>query len=408
MSMRRFSLIVFLAGFAVRLGLVLASGQYRDLSRYELEQVALSFARTGELANPYLVPTGPTAHVMPGYAILLGTIFRLFGEGLGGELVKQGLSCLIAALRNALLAGVAMRLGFGRAVAILVGLLSIVYIPALETETAGDWESPLFSLLLLVACMRMLAPKSNQTGWWSALVLGALWGAAYLVNATALPVAAALLALGIYRSGRRGFWTAAQRAAVVAAMVIALVAPWAIRNYLRLGALICSRSNFGLELQLSYHQGADWRMLANVKALHPAHNRDEAILVRQLGEVEYNRRKLHEAWTWMRANPLDAASLTAQHVFHFWFPPGRNLYHTLLLAAFTLLGGVGILMVVRSNHGLAASLGVILLSYSLVFYLVQWSSRYRYPVEWLLLLLVSVGIVDLAKRLPVVQRTFLA
>ena len=55
----------------------IATHQYRDLERFELERISLSLATTGVFGNPYAVPTGPSAHVSPGYALILAGIFRL-------------------------------------------------------------------------------------------------------------------------------------------------------------------------------------------------------------------------------------------------------------------------------------------------------------------------------------------
>jgi hypothetical protein len=78
--MRTFVLI-FVLSFVVR-GAVLASGLppsdfFRP--RGENGRVAFSLARRGQFADPYMVPTGPTAHPTPVYAGMLGLIYRQFG-----------------------------------------------------------------------------------------------------------------------------------------------------------------------------------------------------------------------------------------------------------------------------------------------------------------------------------------
>ncbi|MDQ2776451.1 MAG: hypothetical protein M3Y57_16280, partial [Acidobacteriota bacterium] len=73
----RWGVWIFLLAFLVRLAFVVAFHPYRDLTRYELERTAISLAHTGVYGNPYAIPTGPTAHVSPGYTLLLAGLFRV-------------------------------------------------------------------------------------------------------------------------------------------------------------------------------------------------------------------------------------------------------------------------------------------------------------------------------------------
>jgi hypothetical protein len=41
-----------------------------------MERVARNLAEIGTLGNPYLVPTGPSAHHAPFYPLLLSLIYR--------------------------------------------------------------------------------------------------------------------------------------------------------------------------------------------------------------------------------------------------------------------------------------------------------------------------------------------
>jgi hypothetical protein len=85
----RAGLLIFIVGLVVRAALIAGSGSYEDLERYEVERTAISLAHHGTLADPYLIPTGPTAHAAPGYPILLAAIFFVFGTGITAEIVKQ-------------------------------------------------------------------------------------------------------------------------------------------------------------------------------------------------------------------------------------------------------------------------------------------------------------------------------
>lgn len=79
---RRHILLVFAVAFVVRIVMIIVFHPYRDLTRYELERTAISLATTGVYGNPYAIPTGPTAHVSPGYTLILAGLFKLFGTHL--------------------------------------------------------------------------------------------------------------------------------------------------------------------------------------------------------------------------------------------------------------------------------------------------------------------------------------
>jgi hypothetical protein len=58
----------------------------------------------------------------------------------------------------------------------------------------------------------------------------------------------------------------------------------------------------------------------------------------------------------------------------------------------TVFAFAGLWMLWRTHRSLAAFFGSILLFFPLIYYVVNWSSRYRAPIEWLLVLLASVPV----------------
>jgi 4-amino-4-deoxy-L-arabinose transferase-like glycosyltransferase len=127
-------------------------------------------------------------------------------------------------------------------------------------------------------------------------------------------------------------------------------APWAWRNHAVFGELFFIRSNFGLELRLANHDGAD----ADVEVLaaregdampHPGINREEAEKVREWGEMKYMRRARREAFGWIRSHPGEFTRLTAARFGHFWLGPVRR---PLDAAPFTLLSVLGLLGIRRT------------------------------------------------------------
>jgi hypothetical protein len=114
--------------------------------------------------------------------------------------------------------------------------------------------------------------------------------------------------------------------------------------------------------------------------------------------VEYFRQKQAAAVEWMRRHPQETAALIAQHIRYFWLPPGADTYrhgrglalYTLARQALTAAAFAGLIVLWRQKRQLAQMLAGILLVYPIVYYLVNWSSRYRAPIEWILILLAAV------------------
>src|SRR5258708_4919991 len=63
-NVRRISLAIWVLAFAIRLTLVFGF-ERQELGRPEPVRIAVSLAKNGAFADPYEIPTGPTAHTAP-------------------------------------------------------------------------------------------------------------------------------------------------------------------------------------------------------------------------------------------------------------------------------------------------------------------------------------------------------
>jgi len=84
--------------------------------------VALSLIQTGEFANPYLIPTGLTAHMPPLQVGVMALLYKVVGYSYLGGLVRWLLVMAAHAMIFALLPWLGGRLGMGREVGVLGGL----------------------------------------------------------------------------------------------------------------------------------------------------------------------------------------------------------------------------------------------------------------------------------------------
>lgn len=368
---------------------------YDDLARYELERTAISLAQTGVYGNPYAVPTGPTAHVSPGYTLMLAALFHLFGTGTPAEVIKQLLATSVSALQIALLPSVAVALTLSKRVGLLAGLIMALYPARPLVEVDGDWETPYTALaLMLAAVLGAQLWKSRDLRWLTAIRHGICWGIALLFVSAMLPLFLAFVIVD-------AFWLRHQLkrycafAALEIIIVVGCLAPWMIRNYFALGAPVVTRTNDGIELRISNNDLAVSDQRENYlhdlfDRYHPLQSRAEALKVRQLGEIEYNRELRAETKQWIYSHPQRFLELTLGRIRCFWFyidPTSR--IKTVFLWLIDGLGFLGLVIALRRKPTAGVALGLIALVYPLPNYLVHVGLRQSYPVEWFMLLLAA-------------------
>lgn len=393
-------MLVFVLAFAFRLGLAVAFPNFGVAAPGEMERIAQSFATTGQLANPYLTTTGPTAHVAPLYPILIGSIYSVFGSGDRGRFVQTIFSCVMAALRCALIIPLTILLGLGFRTGCLAAALSTLYISAFNTELRGWWEAPLCALAVMAAVA--LAKRFDNQPEFSirtAAGYGLFAGAALSLSPPLLLMLATLLLLtakpGLRAPRAYALWLGG---IIVTAALVLL--PWTIRNARVLGSPIVFRSNFGLELSLAYNDSQQASAMdPGIVSTHPLHNVAVSEEVARLGEVSFNRNRQRQATEWIEAHPLAAARLMVRHAFYFWFPPAENIIVRLIFAGLTLFALAGLVTMYRLNARSATLIALVWITFPLIYYITYWSSRYRYPMEWTLVLCSAVLIEQLWQRL---------
>lgn len=403
-SLWRQCILLLALGFSARVFLISVTHEYRKLEPFEVQRAAYSLATKGVLGNPYMIDTGPTAHVSPGYPIILSVIYRIFGYGEKAEFVKEVVSSFVSSLVWALMPLAASTLGVPPLAGFFGGLLGALLPFKFTTETKGDWETPYNALatLLLAAFTAAIWQRRTFTSR-RALQSGAAWGLSLLFMSSLLTSWLAFAAAGAFRefSGRY-----ARFAAIQALVVCCFLAPWAIRNKIQLGEPIVTRSNLGTELRLSNNDLATPSERVNyAKGLyaiyHPSQNLAEAERVRALGEPEYNRRLMQQALAWIRTHPRRFLELTGARVVYFWLQlgPGMPLVKALWLSVFGFAGLIGWFFLAHESFWRALPLGLLFAIYPLPYYLVQFMLRYRYPVDWISLLL-AVYLVTLPLTRP--------
>ena len=389
-------LVVFAVSFVIRAAFVLHFHTYADPSRTELERTALSLATTGVFGNPYAVTTGPTAHVAPGYTLILAGIFRLFGTGTAAEIVKQMLAAGVVSLLYALLPFAASGLALDRRAGIVAGLVGAIYPARPIVEIKGDWETPYTALalvLLSVLTVRLFAQCNLSRR--RALLQGITWGVSLLFVPALLTLFIGYLAAGLLFCRRAGMGRCLSFAVIEVAIVAVCLAPWVIRNQHALGSPVVTRTNFGLELNVSNNDDATPDQRINYakgvfSKYHPLLSTTEALKVRDVGEVAYNREVGNQAKQWIRTHLGRFLELCLGRARCFWlYYDPTSPVKTAFLGVAVLLGWAGLVQLLRRDRAAGAVVLLILLIYPLPNYLIHVGLRQEYPIHWLMMLLAA-------------------
>jgi hypothetical protein len=352
--------------------------------------VALSLLRTGQFADPYMIPTGPTAHPTPLSPALLALIYRAFGITATAGYVRALVGIGSHSLLYALLPWFALRLGLGTRAGILAGVACALIPMQGLGEVIGLGATAhaalAFGLLTVAFLHRWTVDGTSAAG---SFLLGMACGAAFHVLPPLLLVVAGCLVFELsWKRGRRQrlFSTCLAAGAVLACV------PWTWRNYSALHGFFFIRSNFGLELRIANHPGADADIevtYARAGTLrHPSENLEEARQVRDLGETEYNRRARNEALAWIRSHPGEFFRLTLMRFLHFWCGQLRYPWLAAFFTTVTVLAVLGLRRILPALDAPGrAALLIPLATFPPVYYVVSYVAHYPAPLAWMLLLL---------------------
>jgi len=391
--------LVFVVACAVRLFMLLFTPPVyvRPETLNEPGRVAQTLVRTGQYADPYLAPTGPTAHPLPLYTGLLVLLSKVFGVTMTAGYVR----CLVNIAATSAMLGLtpwlASRLGAGLPAGLIGGLAGALF-PYQGLDEILNWAgNDPFAALALGALLVALVGRwtSGRGTTRGAFLIGLGWGAAFHLAPALLLVMLGCLAFELLWSREPKRW----RAPVVMALGAALAcAPWAMRNYAAFHEGFFIRSNFGLELRLGNHEGtaATWDALSAREGRanrHPCCNPAEALKVQQMGEMAFMREARAEATTWIQANPGAFLRLTVQRVAHIWLGPLDGSPAAVGLFALTVLALLGAWRLVPALAApQRAALLIPLALFPLVYYVVPYFPRYRAPLDWILLMLAGAAV----------------
>ena len=156
----------------------------------ELGAIAISYLKSGEFADPYIIPTGPTAHLPPIPPLKDSLIYRILGLTYTAGYVRAISIVVTTSVLYGMLPWFSERLGMGKVAGVIAGLVG-----AIGGLVGGIWDmlpghgeylTGLIMGLLLVAFLRRWKEQNGR--WQGSLLLGLAIGASFHVQPALLPV----------------------------------------------------------------------------------------------------------------------------------------------------------------------------------------------------------------------------
>jgi hypothetical protein len=360
--------------------------------------VAWHLLARGEFSDPFSTgPSGLTAHVPPGYPFLQAVVLAILGDTAASPVAIRALPVVSLSLQYALLPYVARLFGFSVWTGVLAALLGILMKPG----RAEPWEANFAGLLVLLLAASMFRWRRGDRKASGAAQLGLVAGVVFLFQPV---IAAVYFPWAVWRQRP---WLAA-RFLLLVLTPLAVCAPWMARTYVALGGPVWIRDNLGIEMFISYNDCAlygirESERIGCFQALHPNQSPEEARVLRDMGEYRYNQDRLRKAISWIAEHPGRSARLAMQRLWYFWFPSDRGWegyreqgWRRASLHVMTLASLIGLWLAFRARLPAAGMLALWLALFPLIYYVVQYESRYRHPILWITWLLAAHAVLRFA------------
>ncbi|MBI1745121.1 MAG: glycosyltransferase family 39 protein [Acidobacteria bacterium] len=408
---------IVMLGLVLRLTLIFGFSTYRISDEqnhwpfgFETGRVAAALVEGRGFSSPFQEPTGPTAWLTPGYPALLAVIFKGFGTySQTSAMVALALNSLLAALT----CWVCCRLGkiiFGTNVGLGSAAFLAFYPPSIWHAINTIWDTTLFALAVLFLVLYLYRMALNPTDVASAGA-GALMGALLLINPAILPFYFLVLVWlwlqheGVVRKKLRSL-------CIILVLMATVVSPWMLRNYYALGRLVL-KSNIALELKRGNNLQAwqTWRT-RDWESVHPSISAIEFKRYAQMGEMPYLDRCMEEAREFITSHPKKFLQLVMRRHLYFWFGEineanewtgnvrvGGSISWIKRLCYWIPLPFFVIGTWAACRQRLRVGLLVLLLAgFPIPYYITHVTNRYRYPMEPVMLLLATHGLLVILRK----------
>jgi len=406
--LRKYRELILVVGIALVLRLVAMSFLYteqldpqRDHWRfgYETGRIARSIVEGKGFSSPLFEDTGPTAWMTPVYPYMVAGVFKLFGVYTKtSALVLLSLNAVMSAL-TAVPIFLFARRSFGATVARWSSWAWAFFPYGIYFPVERIWETWLATLVLGILLWMALELEDSKPLWYWVLY-GFLWGAEALTSPSVLAVLPFLGLWTCYRLiKKRRAWLLPNVAA--AAVFLAIVSPWFVRNYRVFHQFIPFRDNMGLVLRLGTKGNSDYW---GTYELGPWHDDAEWQEFKRDGELAYFATKKEQAIAFIKANPRWYVWTAFRRAVFLWtgywsLKPGYlkeepfDPPNIVLCTGLSVLALLGLVKVFRRDPALGMPYALVLFSFPLVYYITSPEVYYRRPIDPMFLVLAVYALV---------------
>ncbi len=407
--------LLFMAAWLLRLVVLVAIAPYHAAATstvwdfgHEAACLGDSIFRGQGFGDPWAHGTGPSGWLTPPYPALIAALMWIF-DGLNPAMAFTlfALQALAGAASCVLLVRLGKNLG-APAAGWWGGVLFALYPPGIWNAVNVVWDTTFVSFGTL-ACLVLLTRAGALSTTRSVIALGLAWGSLAFLNPAPLALLPAVFLFIALSEGTRA--ARARNAAIFTLSLLAVCAPWMLRNARVLGTPNL-RPNFGVELRLGNNPEANGHPVPF--KFHPSHVPEELALYRELGEKAYAANCQQRALEWIAAEPARFASLCLRRIVYFWVGDSPltdertsrsvgarldpNAWAKFLsFAALGILGWIGALRW-RGPARDRALLLAALAGFGLAYYVTHVSERYRFPIDPLLALLCAAAVLEWCGR----------
>jgi Dolichyl-phosphate-mannose-protein mannosyltransferase len=367
--------VILLLALALRLVVALFSFDFSavpPLTHWGFENIAIALSlHAGRgFSSPFFSDSGPTAFMAPGYPLFLSAVMALFGTGSLAATAIVALQEVFSLLTVVIVMDTA-RLHFGQRTANLAGLICAVAPPMLIAPVK-IWDTSLSALMLSGIFWAASSGHLSRGKFIGAGVACALVG---LVNPALIPSVWCISAWAAWKC-RTFPW-----AGILTFFVV--FSPWPLRNAAVMHSFIPLRTDFGYELWIGNHPGADGNF---VESMNPMMSATERRAFVQKGEIAYLHEKGTLAKAWIASNPGHFGALTTKRFVQFWTGSEAGTDATTVPILVMAVAGLGLLW---RRKSIAVLYALPILVFPLPYYITHVYVRFQYVIDPLLVLLAA-------------------
>lgn len=318
-------------------------------------------------------PIAPTAQQPPIFPLLMAAIFKMTGAY---SMRSLWIASILNASFSACTAVLILRLGkrdFGEPTGILAAWIWSVWLYE-AVISIRLWESSLAALLLCLT-LWWLPKLSEARSWLPWCVFGVLAGLSAHTNTTMLAIFPCFY-VWLWVNPRTRMTIPRKFILASLAVFFLTLVPWTIRNYRTFHRVLPLRDNFGLELWIGNHEGA------NQAQLYPkAFPLIDPTEYNRMGEIPFMEAKLRAAMQFIREHPTEFLRLSAYRFVYFWTDPKGSWWFLP-----SVLAWIGTVLALRRDPATTAPYALVMLVFPLVYYVTHTFPSYRHPMEPVVLL----------------------